>query len=182
MRTTQKTCLLHSFIILFLSNNTKANGLFSLDIFSTQCNAFHLRTICDNSDHTVDFVCTEYFPEMSVFRPGVPSFISLLSTSLHSTAVKETWCPYLLDRREWQIHLLSHIHPMKSPLNSYMEIVTLVMLEAQINVNLDHHPSQTNSYSHSSLITGPCRTSRALPIKSINLLLNLIFLSFWTQV
>ena len=76
----------------------------------------------------------------------------------------------------------SPFHPAKSPPNSSSQIVTLVKAPAQINVNLDDHPSQQHTCSPCSLIIPPSRPSRAPPIKNINLLLNPLFFPFWSQV
>ena len=72
----------------------------------------------------------------------------------------------------------SPFHPAKSPPNSSSQIVTLVKAPAQINVNLDDHPSQQHTCSPCSLIIPPSRPSRAPPIKNINLLLNPLFFPF----
>lgn len=62
---------------------------------------------------------------------------------------------YLFNKSGWIIHLLSPVHPVKSPLNSYMEIVTLVKARPKwMSTWISIHP-RTTPFSHCSLIIPP---------------------------
>lgn len=52
--------------------------------------------------------------------------------------------PNLFNKSKWQIHLLSPIHPEKSPLNSFVEIVVLVKAKSKwMSTWISIHPRNT---------------------------------------